>query len=109
MDIGPGQLATAGVSLCATFPRSQPAFSSLVSPSRYVAAVGALPLSFPGFAAIGRLCQAEENELFAGQGADVVVQAGDLDAGDLLDHAFQDRPGRLDELGPHLLEQVAAL
>ena len=42
-------------------------------------------------------------------GADVVVQGQHLDAGDLLDHRFHDRPGRFDQMGPHLLEQVPPL
>ena len=32
-----------------------------------------------------------------------------LDAGDLLDHRLQERPRRLDQMGPHLLEQVPPL
>ena len=51
--------------------------------------------------------QGEEHDLFAGDGADVVVQAEPLDAGGLLDHRFQERPGRFDQLGSYLLEQVS--
>ena len=53
--------------------------------------------------------QGEEHDLFAGHGADVVVQAQHLDAGDLLDHRFQDRPRRFDQLGPDFFEQVPPL
>ena len=38
-----------------------------------------------------------------------MVQAQRLDAGDLLDHRFHERPGRFDEMGPHLFEQVPPL
>ena len=38
-----------------------------------------------------------------------MVQGQHLDAGDLLDHRFHDRPGRFDQMGPHLLEQVPPL
>ena len=32
-----------------------------------------------------------------------------LDAGGLLDHRFQDRPGRFDQMSPHLFQQVSTL
>jgi hypothetical protein len=47
---------------------------------------------------LSSLGQGEEHDLFTGYGADVVVQAKHLDAGDLLDHRFQERPRfRVDE------------
>ena len=55
---------------------------------------------------VWRFGQGEENDLFAGYGADVMVHGQHLDAGDLLDHRFHDRTGRLDQMGPHLLQQV---
>ena len=56
-----------------------------------------------------RLGEREEHDLFAGDGADVVVQAQHLDAGDFLDHRFHHRPRRFDRVRPHLFEQVSAL
>ena len=38
-----------------------------------------------------------------------MVQAQHLDAGDLLDHRFEERTGRFDQMGAHLLEQVPSL
>jgi hypothetical protein len=55
--------------------------------------------------AIGRLGHREHYDLFSGHGADVVVQAQDLDACDVLDQRFQGRPRRFDQLGPDLFEQ----
>jgi hypothetical protein len=55
---------------------------------------------------IRRLGQTEENDLLAGGRADVVVQAPHLDAGDLVDHLFQERACRFDQVGPDLLEQL---
>ena len=66
------------------------------------------PLFPLGLTEIRRFGQGEENDLLAGEGADVMVQAPHLDAGDLLDHRFQDRPRRFDQVGPYLLEQVSA-
>ena len=43
----------------------------------------------------------EENELLAGDGADVVVHAQHLDAGDFLDHHFEERMGRFDQMGAY--------
>jgi len=63
-------------------------------------------LSLLGLTEVRRLGQGEENDLLAGDGADVMVQAQDLDASDLVDHRFQDRTGRFDQVGPYLLEQV---
>ena len=53
--------------------------------------------------------QGKDHDLFAGGGADVVVQAKDADAGDLLDQCLHGRPRRLDQMGPHLLQEVSAL
>ena len=58
------------------------------------------------FAEIRRLGQGQENDLLAGDGADVMVQGQHLDAGDLVDHRFEDRTGRFDQMGAHLLEQA---
>ncbi len=55
---------------------------------------------------IRRLSQGEENDLLAGNGADVMVQAQHLNAGDLVEHRFEDRTGRFNQMGPHLLQQV---
>src|SRR6185312_9188930 len=63
----------------------------------------------PRLAVQGSLGEGEENDLFAGHGADVAVQAHDPDAGDILDQRFQKRSGRFDEMGPHLLEQGSPL
>ena len=51
----------------------------------------------------------KSTNLFSGHGADVVVQAQHLDARDLLDHCFHDRPRRFDQMGPYLFEQVPPL
>ena len=59
-----------------------------------------------GLTELRRLGEGEENDLLAGGGADVMVQAQDLDASDLLDHRFQDWPRRFDQVGPYFLEQV---
>ena len=53
--------------------------------------------------------QAENHDLFAAAGADVVVEARYANPGDLLDHRLDHRPGRFDQLGPDLFEQVPAL
>ena len=66
-------------------------------------------LFFLGVAVKRRLGQGEENDFLAGCGADVVVQAQHLAAGDLLDHRFHDRPRRLDQVRAYLFEQVSAL
>ena len=57
----------------------------------------------------GRLGQRKEHHFFAGCRADVVVQAHDGDARDLLNHFFHDRPGRFDQVHSHLLEQIPSL
>jgi hypothetical protein len=51
-----------------------------------------------------RLGQGEEHHLFAGDGADIVMQAQHLDAGDFPDHFFHERPRRFDQMRPELLE-----
>jgi hypothetical protein len=53
-------------------------------------------LLFLCFAEKRRLGQGEEHHFFARKGADVVVHAQHLDAGDLLDHRLHDRPRRFD-------------
>jgi hypothetical protein len=53
-----------------------------------------------------RLGEGEHDDFFTGDGADVVVQALDLDAGDVLDHRLEQRPRRLEQVGSYLLEQV---
>jgi hypothetical protein len=63
-------------------------------------------LSILGRTDIRRLGQSEENDLLARDGADVMVQAQYLDASGLLDHRFQDRPRRFDQMGAYLLEQI---
>ena len=55
-------------------------------------------LFFPCFAGTGRLGEGEEHDLLAGDGADVMVQAQHLDAGDVLDHRLAQRPRRRDQL-----------
>ena len=67
------------------------------------------PLFLLGVAMKGRLGKGKENDLFAGYGADVVVQGQHLHAGDLLDHRLHDRTGRFDQMGPDLFEQVPPL
>ena len=57
-----------------------------------------------GVAENWRLGKGKKNHLLAGYGADVMVQGQHLDAGDLLDHRFHDRTGRLDQMSPHLLQ-----
>src|SRR5713226_7900722 len=51
--------------------------------------------------------QSEDDDFFAGDGADVVVQAHDFGAGHLLDHGFHNRPGRFNQMGANLFEQVS--
>jgi hypothetical protein len=53
-----------------------------------------------------RLGQGEDHGLLAGDSADIVVQTHNLNAGSLLDHCFQNRPCRFDQLSPYLLDQV---
>src|SRR5208337_2391209 len=61
------------------------------------------------FADLRGLHQSEEHDLFTGHGADVMVQAEHLDAGNLLDHRLHERPRGFEQMGPHLLEQVSPL
>ena len=56
-----------------------------------------------------RIRQAEDHDLFAADGADVVVEARYANPGDLVDHRLDHRPRRFDQLGPDLFEQVPAL
>ena len=63
-----------------------------------------ISLSFVRLPVIRRLCQGEEHDLFSGDGADVVVQAQHLDACDLLNHRFHDRPSRFDQMSPYSFE-----
>jgi hypothetical protein len=66
-------------------------------------------LSFLRLAVRGWLGQGQDNERFAGHGADVVVQAHYLDSGDPLDQSLHERLRRFDQMGLHLLEQVPSL
>jgi hypothetical protein len=54
----------------------------------------------------GWLGQGEDNERFAGHGADVVVQAHHLDAGDVLNQRLHERLRRFNQMRPDLLEQI---
>ena len=58
------------------------------------------------FSCVRELGQREENDLFAGYGADVVMQAQNLDAGGVFDHRLHDWPRRFDQLRSNLLEQI---
>ena len=69
-----------------------------------VAAVGLL--FFLRFTVNRGLGQGEDQDLFAGDGADVVVQAHHPDSGHLLHHCPQERPRRFDQMVSHLFEQV---
>ena len=70
---------------------------------------GMTALSILRLPAIRRLGQGEENDLFAGHGADVMVHGQHLDTRGLLDHCLHDRPRRFDQMSPKLLEQIAPL
>lgn len=61
------------------------------------------------FSDVGRLGEGEENDFLAGDGAEVVVHRHDLDVGDPLDHRLNKWTGGFDQMGPDLLQQVAAL
>src|SRR5688500_1177905 len=50
----------------------------------------------------------EEDYLLASYGAYVVVQADDLDAGDLFDHRLHDGTSGFDELRANLVEEIPA-
>ena len=65
--------------------------------------------SFRWLPVIRRVGQGEEHDLFSGHGADVVVQAQHLDACDVLDDGFDDRPRRFDQVRAYLFEQVPTL
>ena len=52
--------------------------------------------------------QGDKNDFFARPGADVMMQAHDLDTGDLPDHRFHNWPRGLDQMGAYLFEQVAS-
>src|SRR6185312_3161444 len=71
------------------------------APSAELLDASGLPL--PRLADGYRLGEGEHDEFFTGDGADVVVQAQHRHPGDILDHRFQDRPRRFDEMGPNLL------
>ncbi len=64
-------------------------------------------LGFIRLAINGRLGQSENNKRFTGYRADIVVQAYDLDAGDVLDQRLHKRFCRFDQVGPDLLDQVS--
>ena len=51
----------------------------------------------------------ENDQLFAGHGADVVVHADDFHAHGFVDQRFQHRAGQFEQLLTGLLDQVAAL
>jgi hypothetical protein len=57
----------------------------------------------------GWLGQGQDYKRFAGHRADVVVQAHDLNSGDLLDHRLNERLRRFDQMASYLLEQVSSL
>ena len=73
-----------------------------------IAARDARQLFFHGFAAMRRRCEREEHHLLAGHGADVVVQAHYLHAGNAFVHGFHERPSRFDEMCADLFEQISA-
>src|SRR5581483_1289092 len=56
-----------------------------------------------------RLGQREEDNLFPGGRADVVVQAQHLDSGNLMDHGLHERSRRFDQLSSDLLEEIPPL
>ena len=62
-------------------------------------------LFFLRFPATPRLGKGEDNECFAGPGADVAVQAHHIDAGDLLNQRLIGAACRFDQMSPCLLEQ----
>lgn len=81
----------------------------IVGPVGIGARLGCLipkPLFFLGFAEERRLGQSEKHDLFSSNGADVVVEAQHLGAGDLMDQCFHDRPGRFNQMLPYLFDQV---
>jgi hypothetical protein len=64
-------------------------------------------LSSLRFAGHRRFSQCKEYDLFAGDGADVVVHADDLDAGDFPDQLLHERSSCLEKMFAYLLEQIA--
>ena len=60
------------------------------------------------FPAVRRPGKGKENDLLAGFRADVMVHGHDCDASDILDHRFEDRTGRFNQMCPYLLQQVPA-
>ena len=66
-----------------------------------------VPLFLFDFAEKGRLGQREHHDLFAGDRADVVVHAHNLDAGHLLHERFHYWPRCLDQLAPDLFDQIS--
>jgi AI-2E family transporter len=60
------------------------------------------------FAEPWRFGQGEEHDLLASDGADVVVHADDLDAGDFPDHRLHQRSRGFEKMRANLLEQVSA-
>ena len=55
------------------------------------------------------LDQGEEQDLFSGHGAEIVVQAQHLDARNFPNRCCHNRPRRFDQMRPYLLEQVPPL
>jgi hypothetical protein len=55
----------------------------------------------------GRLGQGEENDLFASDRANVVVQTHDCDPSDFLDHSLHERTRGFEEMCAHALEQFS--
>lgn len=54
------------------------------------------------------LGQREQYDFFAGGDADVMMQTHHLDAGNLCDHRFEDRPRCFNELGPDLFQKISS-
>jgi hypothetical protein len=52
--------------------------------------------------------KSENDNLFAGDGADVMVQADNREAGDFRNQRYQDGARRLDQLFSQLFEQISA-
>jgi len=64
---------------------------------------------FGGVADYWMLVEGEDDDFFAADGADVVVETDDASVGDGSNEGFELRAGRFQELGADLLEEVAAL
>ena len=56
-----------------------------------------------------RFNQSKEHDFLAGDGADVVVHAHDLDAGDFVNHRFQQRSRGFEKMCTNLFEEVSPL